>query len=157
MTNIEQSERSVELVLRARDVNSGLDYQARTKINPAPVSVSGRVILGETIPDTVSLEGIEVRVSGVTRKTDKDGLFSVTGVPAGETIIKSNIYHRKPVKGSKTGRTSKVIYEARGTFELSSKSLSTSQIAGFKSANSLDYKMFNYVKGRIDQLQTQYG
>jgi len=122
MTDLNRLERSVTLVLRARDVHSGLDYRAGTKINLAPVPVSGRVIFGETIPDTIPLEGVEIRVSGVKRKTDKDGRFSVAGVPAGETIITSKIYHRKPVERSKTGRTSKVVYEARGTFELSGKS-----------------------------------
>ncbi len=37
--------------------------------------------------------------------------------------------------------------------ELSSKSLTPSQIADFSAANTLDYKIFNYVKGRIDSLK----
>ena len=40
-------------------------------------------------------------------------------------------------------------------YELSSKSLSESQIADFRSANALDYQIFNYVKGRIDRLRSQ--
>lgn len=35
--------------------------------------------------------------------------------------------------------------------ELSSKSLTESQIADFTSANALDYKIFNYVKARMDK------
>lgn len=122
MTDLDLPKGAVELKLRARNSNSGLDYEAGTRINLAPVSISGRVILGETVPDTISLEGIEVRMSGAKRKTDRNGRFSVAGVPAGETIIRTNIYVRKPVEGSKTGRTSKVVYEAKGTFELSGKS-----------------------------------
>jgi hypothetical protein len=40
-------------------------------------------------------------------------------------------------------------------YKLASKSLSESQIADFRSANALDYKIFNYVKARIEGLSSQ--
>ena len=112
------------LVVRARDANSGIDYEAKAGIRLAPVAVSGRVVLGDSVDEDFPLEEIKVSFGGTNVKTDSEGRFSVGGVPAGEISFSGYHYIRKPYVDPKTmvtsaKRTTVKRYRARGTFDLS--------------------------------------
>jgi len=104
--------------LRARDAISGIDYEASTFFRLAPVSISGRVVLGSTVPETVSLDGIKIYIGKTQVETDIEGRFSVAGVPSGEVNIRANIYERRKLE---TGKKYTFKYRAQDSFDLSGK------------------------------------
>jgi len=106
----------VQLHLRARDSFSGLDYQAQAIVKLAPVSLDGKISFGETVPDTLSLEDIQVSAANLRVQADDQGRFSISGVPSGELNFRAYL---RELRTLESGKKRTFTYEAQDSLNLS--------------------------------------